>query len=160
MDGKTGPELYQAGKDAYNHKYLVEAESLLSLAVACYTPADIWQYPGVDSLKALADKLNEETDNKYHFPIVLAGVPSGPRIERVYMLRNDQGTFPTVYYMTHYNIADTNAVKKENRQIQKNLGKLMPGLGRDFKYVLYSAYNKLPSSYESVDHFEMAQKMQ
>jgi hypothetical protein len=159
IDGKTGPELYQLGKEDYAHKYLVEAESVLSLAQACYTPSDIWQYPDADSLKNLSNKVMLESYNKYRFPFVLSGVSSGPRIERVYMLRNDHGTFPAVYYMTHYSIADTNAVKKENLSIQKALRQIMPGIGKDFKYILYSAYNKEPSSYDSIDHFDMTEQV-
>jgi hypothetical protein len=157
IDGKTGPELLALGKKEYTENYLIAAINTLSLAATSFAPADFWVYPNRDSLETLSAALIDKANAKYKYPLTLSGVSSAPQLIRVYSIRNDKGTFPAVYYRTHYNIADTNAVKKENLEIQKYLGKVMPGFDKDVKYVLYSAYNKFPSSYESVDHFDMTE---
>ena len=145
INGRTGPELYELGKSQYAKKHLTAALNTLALAVTCIKPSDVWQYPDADSLHSLYAKVVDEANEKYKFPLVLHDVSTGPMIVRVYNLRNAEGTFPEVYYMTHININDTIAVKKENLLIQKSLSKLTPGIDENVRYILYSAYNKRPS---------------
>ena len=80
-------------------------------------------------------------------------------ILRVYNATTDEGTAPVIYYMTHFPLTDTTDVKKENMQMRSVVSKIMPGLEENNKQILYSAFNKQPSGYETVDHFDMTQKL-
>lgn len=80
-------------------------------------------------------------------------------ILRVYTMYLDDGTYPMVYYMTHFDLKDTTSVKKENLEIRKVVAKLMPGMEQNNRYILYSAFNKQPSGYVTVNHFDMQDKI-
>jgi len=155
INGKTAPELYALAKDEYEKKELQAALNNVTLAITCFKPGAYWQYPDEADAGRFYTKVHDEVNEKYSYPIVLRQLATGPMILRVYTQKNDQGTFPLVYYMTHFNLKDTMEVKKENLQIRKVIDKLIPGLHDNNKYVLYSAFNVQPNGYKTVDHFDM-----
>ena len=159
INGKTAPELYAMARDQYSKKQVQAALDNLELAVTCFKPSPYWQYPDDADAGKLYTIVHTLVKYKYHYPMILTQVATGPKILRVYNKSLDDGSYPDVYYMTHFNLKDTNAVKKENLQIRSALGKLMPGLDQNNKYILYSAFNKLPSGYETIDHFDMMDKV-
>jgi len=158
INGKTAPELYAMAQDQYDKKEIQAALDNVSLAVGCYKPGEYWQYATEEEAGRFYTKVHTEVDERYRYPLVLKQVATGPMILRVYNKIGDDGAYPNVYYMTHYNLKDTVAVKKENMQIRTAVSKLMPGLGDNSKYVLYSAFNQKPNGYTSVDHFDMQAK--
>jgi hypothetical protein len=158
INGKTAPELYALAKDQYEKKELQAALNNVTLAITCFKPGAYWQYPDQADAARFYAKVRDEVNEKYSYPIVLRQLATGPMILRVYTQRNDEGTFPLVYYMTHFNLKDTIEVKKENLQIRKVVDKLIPGLHDNNKYVLYSAFNVQPNGYKTVDHFDMMDK--
>jgi hypothetical protein len=161
INGKTAPELYALAREQYDKKEIQAALINTELAIACFKPNEYWRYPDEGDAGKFYTRVHAEVNFKYHYPLVLTQVTSGPMILRVYTKNadNDDGTYPLIYYMTHYDIADTNAVKKENVQIKAAVKKLMPGLADNNKYIYYSAFNKQPNGYTSVDHFDMVDKV-
>ena len=159
INGKTAPELYAIARDQYNKKQIQAALNNVSLAVACIEPGAYWQYPDKIDAARFYVRVNQEVNYKYSYPLVLKQLATGPMLLRVYTKNLDDGTYPMIYYMTHFPLKDTNEVKKENMQIRNVLKKLMPGLEQNNKYILYSAFNKQPTGYESVDHFDMTDKL-
>lgn len=159
INGKTGPELFNLAKDQNDHKQIQAALNNVTLAMTCFKPGAYWQYPDQVDASDFYVRVNQAVNEKYHYPLVLKQVSSGPMILRVYNKDLDDGTYPMVYYMTHFDLKDTDAVKKENLQVRKVIGKLMPGLERNNKYILYSAFNRKPDGYTTVEHFDMMDKM-
>jgi hypothetical protein len=159
INGKTAPELFALAKDQYDKKYIQAALNNVTLAVTCYEPGLYWQYADQADAGLFYTKVHEEVNEKYKYPLVLKQLATGPMILRVYNKDNDEGSFPLIYYMTHFPLKDTDEVKKENLQIRKVVDQLMPGLGENNKYILYSAFNKQPTGYVTVDHFDMTEKM-
>jgi hypothetical protein len=158
INGKTAPELFSLAKDQYDKKECQAAMNNVILAVQCFEPGSYWQYPDEVDAGQFYTKVHAQVNLQYHYPFILSQVPSGPMIWRVYNQKTDDGTFPAVYYMTHYNLKDTTAVKKENMLIRKAVEKMIPGLHENNKCILYSAYNKPPTAYASIDHFDMTDK--
>ncbi|MDF2431114.1 MAG: hypothetical protein JWP44_745 [Mucilaginibacter sp.] len=159
INGKTAPELYALARQQYDKNHVQAALNNVELAVTCFKPGSYWQYPDeLDAGKFYA-RVHTEVNQRYRYPLVLSQLASGPMILRIYTKNGDDGTYPMVYYMTHYNLNDTTAVKKENVQIRNAVSKLMPGLDENNKYIYYSAFNKMPTGYSSVDHFDMMQKV-
>ena len=158
INGKTGPELYAMAREQYDKKHLEAALNKISLAVTCFKPNDYWQYPDELDARSFFTRVQAETDQQYKFPLVLKQLATGPMVLRVYTKTTDEGTFPMVYYMTHFNLKDTTAVKKENLLVKKAVARLMPGLENDNKYIFYSAFNRQPTGYATVDHFDMTDK--
>jgi hypothetical protein len=155
INGKTAPELFKLAKEQYDKKYLIDAENTLALATTCLRPTSIWQYPDENEISDFYGKVMEETNKKYRFPFLLSALPLRPKVLNVYNKTTDEGTFPMIYYMTHINLKDTNAVKAENALVRKELSRMLPGIGKYSKYVFYDAFNKWPSGTETVDHFDM-----
>ncbi|HAL81375.1 MAG TPA: hypothetical protein DCO83_03375 [Mucilaginibacter sp.] len=159
VNGKTAPELYNLAKEEYDKRYLIDAQTTLSLAATCLKPTAVWAYTNESDISDFYGKVTAEANEKYKFPYTL-NIPGRPMLLRIYNKNTDEGSFPVIYYMTHVSIADTNEVKKENMEIKKALSKLLPGIDKYNKYVYYEAFNKFPRSYESVDRFDMIDKLQ
>ena len=159
-NGKTGPELAKLAKEEYDKKYLVNAVNNMGLAVQCLNPSTLWRYPDAAASSDLYNKMLDEANKKYRYPLTLSQIPTRPMIISVTMQRNDTWSTPTIWYMTHISLKDTNEVKKENMQIRQLLSKQLPGIDKDNKYVLYDAFNEFPTASKSVDRFEMTDKLQ
>jgi tricorn protease-like protein len=85
-------------------------------------------------------------------------VGTQPWIFRVFTKTTPEGVFPQIYYISHIKLADTNAIKKENVNIRKVIGKILPGIDRDTKYVYYAAFKNMPDGSGSFEHFDMIDK--
>ena len=159
INGKTAPELYALSRKQYDDKQYQAALNNVSLAVNCFEPGAYWEYPDRADAKKLYGRLKMEVNARYRYPLVLKQINTGPMILRVYTMHLDDGTYPMVYYMTHFDLKDTTSVKKENLEIRKVVAKLMPGMEQNNRYILYSAFNKQPSGYVTVNHFDMQEKV-
>jgi hypothetical protein len=160
INGKTAPELFNLAKEQYAKKEIQAAQLNTMLAVTCFKPGAYWQYPDEIDAGKFYTQVHEEVNLKYQYPLVLSQVSTGPMILRIYNKNTDDGyNGPVVYYMTHFDLKDTTDVKKENLKVTQPVAKLMPGLDDGKKYILYSAFNKKPDGYNSIDHFDMTQKL-
>ncbi len=159
INGKTAPELYALARRQYDKHQVQAAINNLLLAVNCLHPSKYWMYPDEPDANKLYTTLHQDVINLYHYPMVLK-LATGPMILHVYTKTGDDGgTYPLIYYMTHFPLKDTTEVKKENLQIRSVVATLMPGIGENNKYIYYSAFNKQPTGYETVDHFDMVDKV-
>jgi hypothetical protein len=161
INGKTAPELYKLAQDQFDKKEFQAALNNVSLAQTCWKPGLYWQYPDEVDAAAFYIKLRADVELKYHYPIVLKQLATGPMILRVYTKNadNDEGTYPYIYYMTHFDLKNTKEVEKENLQMRAVVAKLMPGLTDGNKYIYYSAFNKQPTGYVTVDHYDMVDEV-
>lgn len=159
FNGKTAPELYKMAKEKYSKHFLADAVNDAALANSCLKPVDIWQYPIDDSLRTFYAAVANEANDKFLFPSAIRQVSTGPRVFSIFNKTTPEGTFPMIYYLTTINLKNTAAVKKENDEIRKVIGKVFPGIDQDKKCVLYSAFNKMPSAREEPDSYEMTDKL-
>lgn len=60
-----------------------------------------------------------------------------------------------VDYLSSIKLKDEAAIRKENAQVRKIIGTILPGIDLDRKYVQYSAFNQMPSAKREVDRVEM-----
>lgn len=159
INGKTAPELFDLGKEQYDKHYLVDAVNNMALAVSCSRPTDIWQYPDETAMRSFYGKLLNEANDKYNYPIILHQVSTEPRIVRIFTQATPDGTFPHIYYLSKIKLKDTTALKKENTSVKKVIGKLIPGIDKDKKYLFYSIFNKMPNPNEEVDRYEVKDRL-
>jgi len=155
INGKTGPELFNIAKDDFNKGYLIDAVNTAAMAESCIKPAPGWQYPDQDNLHDFYGRIVALANDKFKFPLVLNEVPTKPKIFRVFNQANDEGSFPMVHYLSSIKLKEEAAIRRENAQIRKVIGKIMPGIDKNKKYVQYSAFNELPSAKREVDRVEM-----
>jgi hypothetical protein len=160
INGKTAPQLYEKARQEYDKGYLFAAANTMGLATSCSRPNDIWQYVSENEMYDLSKKVTNEANENYHLPIVLNQISSKPRIIRIYANTSNEGTYPTICYITKINIKNIAAIEKENNEIKKVIGMVMPGIDKNIKYLYYSAYNEMPVSTRSVPHYEIKDALQ
>ncbi len=155
INGQTAPELYQLAKKQFKENKVQAAYSNLALALTCLEPGAYWEYPDKKDAKRLYAQVGMEVNKKIKFPLVLKQLATGPMILNVYTKNTNEGTFPLIYYMTHFDLKEKGEIERENLQIRKVIEKLIPGLKESNKYIFYSAFNKQPTGYVTVDHYDM-----
>jgi len=159
INGRTAPELFKLAKDQYDKKYLVDAVNTMALADNCLRPSDVWQYPVETDLRAFYGKIIGEANEQYQFPFTIKQVPTHPRIFRIFNKTNPDGTFPMIYYLSSINLKDTLAIKRENDLIKKVIGKVIPGIDKDKKCLLYAAFNTKPTYNKETDSYYITEKL-
>jgi hypothetical protein len=158
INGKTAPELYEIAKAEYAKKYLVNAINTMQLADYCMSPCLVWQYPNEKEMSKFYSDLTDEGNKLYKFPFVVEKITTHPKIFNIANVSVDGTIYPTVYYISNIKVSDTTGLKKENEQMRKILGDLVPGIDKDKSSLVYSAYNEMPSSTKVVKHFDMTEK--
>jgi hypothetical protein len=159
LNGKTAPELFEKAKQAYAQKYLLNALNNLELAKVCANPYEGWKYPDEEGMNNFYSKVIEEINLKYLYPLTLKQVPTHPRIFSISTQTTSDGVFPLVYYISSIKLKDTAALRKENENIKKVIGKVILGIDKDKKYVFYDAFNEWPRNDRSVDRYDMTEKL-
>ena len=157
IDGKTGPELYLQARDDYDKTNYPGAAQEAAKAMLCIKPAPYWLYPDEDD----AEKFNKKAQSYikyYQFPFVLFAVQSGPMILAIGDKETPDGVFPMVTYMTHYDIKNTAAVKTENKEVNLQVCRMLPGLAKHYDHICYSAYNEKPTGKNNPPHLDMTVK--
>ena len=155
LNGKTAPEFYEFAKAEFAKKYMVNALNALQLANACLKPSQFWQYADEDKIAAHYTNLLDTANSSYKFPLVLTQIATHPKILTEIVESQGGRTYPVVTYLSSIKLQDTVAIKKENESIRAVLTTLMPGINKDKKMLMYSAYNEKPSAEKSVPHFDM-----
>jgi hypothetical protein len=159
VNGKNAPELYKQAKEKYGKGYLIDAVNDMAGAEKCFRPSTQWQYAKEAEMNQYFFKAVQLVNEKYTFPYPLKQVSTQPKIFRILTEKRPEGTFPMIYYLTSVSIKDTVALKKENEQIKKVIGKVLPGIDKDKKIVLYTAFSGLPGPKKTVQQFQITDKL-
>jgi len=159
LSGKTAPQLYELAKQQYTKGYLIDAINTMQLSAQCSLPTQIWLYNNQDAMSDFCGKIIEEGNVRYKFPIEVKQVTTRPLIFRISNEDRDDHYYPMIYYLTKISLSDTAAIKRENAAIKQVIGDALQGINKDKKYVLYCAFNELPSSKKYVKWFEMTDKL-
>lgn len=153
INGKNAPELYKLAKEKYTKGYWADAANDMTFAQKCFRPSGQWQYAKETEMNQFLYKALQQAYSKYTFPLTIAQVPTKPKIFRVSTEDNAEGNFPVISYVTSINMKDTIALKKENEAVKKVIGKVISGIDKDKKYVLYAAFNGVPKGRKKVQQY-------
>ena len=159
FNGKTAPELLDYAKDLFAKNYLVDALNSLQLAQTCVEPCYGWKYPDESKIHDLELKVVDLMNKEYVYPFTLTQVPTHPRIFGISTQRTPDGVYPVVSYMSAIKLKDVKGLQKENDNIKKVIGNVIPGIDQDKKYVYYDAFNEWPKYDRSVDRYEIIDKL-
>jgi hypothetical protein len=159
LNSKTAPELLDDAKDLYAKKYLLDALNNLKMAQECIVPVYGWKYPGEDEIHDLELKVVGQINKKYVYPFTVTQVPTRPRIFGISTQKTADGVYPVVSYLSTVKLKDVKGLQKENDNIKKVIGKIVPGIDQNKKYVYYDAFNEWPKYDRSVDRYEMVDKL-
>ena len=131
MSGKTSPELYQLAKQQYAKGYIIDAVNTMNLSRSSSLPNVMWSYQQKEDMNSFYSKLLEEAQNLYNFPVPMVQLATKPKIFRVFNQSSAEGYFPMIYYVSQINLKDTAALKEENREVRKVIGRIIPGIDKD-----------------------------
>jgi hypothetical protein len=161
ISGKTSPELYRLARQQYAKKYLIDAVNTMILSRSCSLPNVMWSYADAEEMNKFYAMITEEAQNAYSFPVVVTQMKAKPKIFRVFNQAAAEGNFPMIYYLSKIKLKDTAALKKENEELRKVIGQVMPGIDREKKYVFYTVFNEMPyTKKKSPEFFEIRCKLQ
>jgi len=160
INGQTAPQLYQQAKAEYNQGYYTDALNTMDLATKCTSPSMYWQYSNEKEISDFYVKTIETSTAKCHFPIAVNAIPTTPLIIRVVNQSIPSGTYPAVYYQSNINLKDTAALGKENIALRKVIERFIPGITKNKKYLLYSAFNELPTPVKYVKSYDVTDRLQ
>ena len=158
-NGKNTAELYKEAREQYAKGYLVNALTLMGMARECAQPSDELM-PALDKdMGMFYGKLVNELNNRYTYPIVIKDVPTRPQIFRIENQTVKQGTYPTVCYLSTIKLKDTVALKRENEQVKRVIGNIIPGIDKDKDYMLYNIYNEKPNTSTNAYSYDVTVKL-
>lgn len=142
---KNAMELYRMAKESYAKSYLIDAVNYTGLAIVCLdTSNKSLFYPKEKEILAFGDKLMEEVNSQYSFPITLEYVDTKPQVWAIAPEVVPDGIFPIIKYVTKVDIKDTEALKREYEQIRKGIGSVFKGIDKDKDVVIYRALSGFP----------------
>jgi len=160
INNKTAPELYNLAKEELSKGYLSDAVTTIDLAKSCLVPSEVWKYPQEDQIGAFSNSLVVMANNKFKEPFII-NVPTHPRIFRVFNEKTpDEYYYPEIYYLSSIKLKDTIAIRKEYMAVKKEIGKTIPGIDKDKKFLFFGVFNERPTFKKPVDHFDITDKLQ
>jgi len=159
-NGKTAPELMQQAKELTKKSYWVDASNTASYAVKCIRPSGCWKYFNEKEIINYNGTALMAVSSHCKLPIVINQIPTKPHIWRITIERTPEGAFPNINYVSSIKLYNTDALKKENDAVQKIIGKLIPGVDKDKKYIYYTVNNyNAQGTIPVQDHHDFQQKL-
>jgi hypothetical protein len=160
---KTAPDYYEDAVKLYNSGDMLDAAHKMMVASPLSAPGgEYFKYQNNDKMKDFYSKLLKTINTTYKFPFVVTGVKTHPQIFSVYPQYIDElghkGIFPAIRYISSINIDDTIALKAENQELHKSIGKIFKGIDQNNNFILYKAFNKMPNAQTNVDQYGFIQK--
>ncbi|MFD1257000.1 hypothetical protein ACFQ3S_09350 [Mucilaginibacter terrae] len=158
IDGKSAPQLYQQAQKQYESSYISNAMSSMEQARNCSTPNVMWRYALQSEMDKFYTQLSDEVGSRYKFPLAMNQVPTHPVIFMVVNKDTDEGRFPLVMYLSKIRLKDTVMLKQEHEAVRKSIGKIIPGIDKEKKFLMYAVFNELPNwqlnKTKKVDHYD------
>lgn len=159
IENKDAIDWYREAQKNFSKGNVVDAALNFTLVSQCLKPANqLWQYGLESEINTFGQKVTQEVNKTYTFPITVESIKSRPQIFRVFPQGMSEGFHPSVYYVTTLNISDTTALSKECTEIHKNIGQVFKGLDQDKKYIFYRAFERLPINNEEVSNYGFLRK--
>jgi len=151
---KTSIDLYKKAKVEYVNNDLFDAANDMLLCEQIARPAkDIFYYFKMPEIISFHKELTNAVNKKYPLPLTIIDLKSLPQIFNIKPVVLKEGIFPTIYYVTKINLRDTVALKAENEQIKKVIGRVFYGIDKNKKYIFFKAYNIIPDGKTPTENF-------
>jgi hypothetical protein len=162
--GQTAPDHYLLALKHYQESNYVDALDMIVIASElAYPGGDKFEYINNNDMKDLYMSIIKEAKTVYHFPIIVSDVKSKPQLFSIspqFVSDGEpNGIFPVVKYKTDIKLTDTNALKAENKELQKYIGVVFKGIDKNKPGIIYQMYNRFPVDSTKIDHYTIVQKI-
>lgn len=156
---KLAPTYLKLSEESYKQGNLIDAVNHIILGKQCMEPAsELFTYEKEAEINAMHEKVMNDINAKYTFPITVDKVPSKPQIFRLLPHITEEGYYPIIYYLSKYSLDDSLSLKVEYEGMRKEMGKMFKGIDTDTKYVYYWAFNEIPDDKKQVLHYAFVDK--
>ena len=164
--GKTAPDYYEDAVKLYKGGDILDAANKMLLANQLGAPGgDQMKYQNTDKMKDFYSRVFKTVNSTYKFPLTVSEVKTHPQIFYVYPQYiaepDHEGVYPALRYLSTIKLQDTVALKAENQELQKSIGKVFKGINQNNNVILYQAYNELPNNanMRTIHHYGFVQKL-
>lgn len=120
-------------------------------------------YKNDDEMKSFYEKVIQEANTTYHFPMTLTQIKTSPQIfavnPQLITEPGHEGVFPIVKYLSTIQLTDTIALGIENNALQKQISTVFKNIYNENECIIYQAFNQLPDGKNLVKHYGFIQKL-
>jgi len=161
---KTPQEYYKIALGLYNEGDLLDATNNIILVSQLVNPGgDRFTYKNNSEMKIFYSKVIDEANARYQFPFIIGQVKTKPQIfsisPEIIEEEGHKGVFPLISYKSAIKLTDSVALKAENQEIQKSIGRLFKGIDQNNSNIFYQAYNNIPNGKSPAPHYGFIQKL-
>lgn len=145
MLDKDAFDWYLMAKTDFDKGYLADAGCKYAICERLMKPAPEWQYQKTQEVIAFGDKLKQQINRSFTFPIKKTLSNAVVSIFYVNPEILNEGYFPLVSYVSLIPVSDSLKLSKECDSLSAVIDNIFPGLSNN-KGIIYRAYNKIPTS--------------
>ena len=151
---KDAIDWYLSAKSKYEKGYLIDAASDMFIASKILKPAnEMIQYLKEDEILDFGNKVYNEVNKYYKFPLKIDTTVSKIEIFNVYPQKTTEGYNTMIEYTSSYSIEDTLSLSHECDSIHENIGKIFKGIDLNNIMIFYRAYEAIPNGKETVRRY-------
>jgi hypothetical protein len=142
---KNAVHWYEEARSYYEKGYLVPASFRMQLAYDCLYPAPYLKYEDEKAVDDLMEKLTDEANDKYTFPVTLASIDSSPILYYIDPQFVQGNIVPHIKYVTSHPLTDATALDTEAEAMSPVVQELFPGIAEDTPHLVFQAYSEPPT---------------
>ncbi|MCW3121059.1 MAG: hypothetical protein JWQ38_551 [Flavipsychrobacter sp.] len=161
LKGRTAIDMYKYAQGLEKKGYLMDAINVMGMASHCAKPGGYnFTFKKEAEMKQYNDTLTKQTKAKFPFPYTVNEVVTKPTVVNIHYELDSTDYIPMIIYQSIINVADTGALKKENKDIQAKIGTIFPGMDKVNKRLFYRVYNTLPNGQNNPGYYGYVQVLQ
>jgi hypothetical protein len=160
LNKRDAIEQFHYAKTLEKHDDLMDAVNTMGLANHCNAPGGgFFRYKNAAGMKKYNDSLTNIAKAKYAFPYLVNELDSKPSVFNIHYEVFKAQFAPMIMYQSSISVSDTVSLKKENDELQKNIGAVFTGMDINNNIILYRAYNELPDGKNNPAYYGYVQKL-
>ncbi len=143
---KTAPDYYEQADDLFRNKYRIDALVAITMCQQCHSSDSFFHYTHQHEIDSFNKILVADVKQKYQLPRTLKKIKSEPMVLNVKPWLYRGVLMPCVTYVTSTKLNDSEALKRENGDVQREVDDLFYGFKHNNPCIYYRAYNEMPAA--------------
>jgi hypothetical protein len=141
IEGMNGRAIMQKASGYVKSRQYLSAHVYVTIASRIIKPARRLQYPDENELLAIQEEITDSVNANLELPLRIMNRFVVFGIDKIVAI---QGVSPLIHYVTNTPLEST-PLRKEADIILSQIVKLYPDVKKNFGYVVFKAYNEIPS---------------
>ena len=144
-NGMNAPEIYNVAIQYQKEGQLIPAGLYADLYTEIMQPADIIVYPTAEEMINFRNKISNQVDEKYTFPINFDTQVGSYQVSHLSITMTDNGLTGILKYVTNTSLENTTQLNKEANAIIEVVDEYFPGYTESMDAYIVGAFNEIPS---------------